>query len=147
MSSTVPRPKRLKNGPFPISPNSRFRNVGGPIGATVDVNLESDREQEKRLEQEKPTLKVFEIHVWKEHPDEEGIVSRHSSELIDVIIMLSKDFDTIGEQVSKLFGYEELGLIVEIKEIEGPFKSGSVLSCWEPTGQWPWASRTTRRKI
>ena len=90
--------------------------------------VEDILEQEKRLEQEKPSLKVFEIRVWEYGPPPIGRVMPRR-ELKDVIIMLSENFDTVGEQMNKEFAYyKNSDMDVVIKEVEGPFKSGSVLS-------------------
>ncbi len=98
----------------------------------VEEFLEQEKrlEEENSLEQEKPSLKVFEIRVWEYGPPPIGRVMPRR-ELKDVIIMLSENFDSVGEQVNKEFAYyKNSDMDVVIKEVEGPFKSGSVLSSW-----------------
>ena len=111
--------KNMMNpSPSQLFPDSKFD------GKKMEFLLE----QEKRLEQEKPSLKVFEIRVWEYGPPPIGRVMPRR-ELKDVIIMLSENFDSVGEQVNKEFAYyKNSDMDVVIKEVEGPFKSGSVLS-------------------
>ena len=99
----------------------------------VEEFLEQEKrlEEENSLEQEKPSLKVFEISVWEYGPPPIGRVMPRR-ELKDVIIMLSENFDSVSEQVNKEFAYyKNSDMDVVIKEVEGPFKSGSVLSSWD----------------
>ena len=110
----------MNPSPSQLFPDSKFD------GKKMEFLLE----QEKRLEQEKPSLKVFEIRVWEYGPPPIGRVMPRR-ELKDVIIMLSENFDSVGEQVNKEFAYyKNSDMDVVIKEVEGPFKSGSVLSSW-----------------
>ena len=111
----------MNPSPSQLFPDSKFD------GKKMEFLLE----QEKRLEQEKPSLKVFEIRVWEYGPPPIGMVMPRR-ELKDVIIMLSENFDTVGEQMNKEFAYyKNSDMDVVIKEVEGPFKSGSVLSSWD----------------
>ena len=68
----------------------------------------------------KPTLKVFQIKVYRgEHKGKPVIV--------DTILILSIDLDTAFTEC----GYKPNRFTLEGKEIEGPFKSGFVLSSWD----------------
>ena len=98
----------------------------------VEDILEQEKrlEEEKLLEQDKPTLKVFEIRVWQELPPEIGKVMPRQN-LKDSFVMLSEDLESAREQIREEFGYGDLGYTVHVKEIKGPFKSGSILSSWD----------------
>ena len=68
----------------------------------------------------KPTLKVFQIKVYEgEH--------KGNPVIADIILILSIDLDTAFSQC----GYKPNRFTLEGKEIEGPFKSGFVLSSWD----------------
>ena len=70
----------------------------------------------------KPTLKVFQIKVWRAG----GPKTRSLS---NVLVMLSTDSDTVFEQVEE--EYSQSSYTIEVKELVGPFKSGFVLSSWD----------------
>lgn len=115
---------------------TKYRNSPDPkyaLSPTADLRPDSRfrKKEEKRQEQEKPTLKIFEIQVWEEAIVGLGNLSgKAARRRKDVIIMLSEDLESVGNQVYEIYGYEDLGFTVEIKEVEGPFTNGSVLSSW-----------------
>ncbi len=66
--------------------------------------------------EEKPSLKVFRIKVLERHHPTDVIV--------DIVLILSKDLETAYTQC----GYTDKYYVLRGSEVEGPFKSGFILS-------------------
>ena len=117
----APVPGTASSFSAPIKSNRPIISASLPDPRGGSVYMDNDDiDLTDIIPEPKPTLKVFQIKVYEgEH--------KGNPVIADIILILSIDLDTAFSQC----GYKPNRFTLEGKEIEGPFKSGFVLSSWD----------------